>query len=128
MKRPSLVLAVVCPVVFAGAGLTRTPADVRSYKVAIERYQGYALLLDPVVAAELKLTDIQTDRIKKVSDEVVAKHKDDIAKAEAADKFARDALTAQRDAQKQDAGKKADGVLAKHLSADQLKRLGQLEL
>jgi tetratricopeptide (TPR) repeat protein len=82
----------------------------------------YSLLTDPVIQAELKLTDEQKAKLAKLPDELLAKNKDAIDKQEAELK----AASEKRAAEDAAFAKQFDALLAKHLTAEQQRRLGQI--
>lgn len=117
---PLLVLAVAAGPLAAQRSTPRPVVD----RATIEATIVYRMYTDPAVQAELKLTDEQKAKIAKIPDDVLAKHKEEIAKEEAARK-----ATAEKSAAVQvEMEKQFDALLAKHLSEGQRKRLGQLSL
>jgi tetratricopeptide (TPR) repeat protein len=119
---PALVLALA-----AGPLFGQPAAQPRSARTAFDPYRanidaGLRLYTDPAVQAELKLTDEQKAKLAKIPDDLLAKHKDEIAKETAADKEAVDKQMAQQ----VDIEKKLDALVEKTLTVEQRKRLGQL--
>jgi tetratricopeptide (TPR) repeat protein len=84
----------------------------------------YKLFTDPLIQADLKLTDEQKAKIARVPDDLMAKHRDAIVREEAEVKAANEksvALAAE-------VTKALDDLLDRHLSAAQRKRFNQLSL
>lgn len=110
-----LVLAVA-----AGPLAAQPRPEFDQYRSAIA--SALAQHNDPAIQAELKLTDEQKEKLKKMPDDLLAKHKEAIDKEKAANKEAAEKAAAEQ----AEAVKRFDALLEKHLSADQRKRLSQL--
>ncbi|CAN5376860.1 hypothetical protein BH11PLA2_BH11PLA2_50790 [soil metagenome] len=104
---------------------TRRPTDHRSL---LDLYSGVALILDPAVASELKLTEQQIADLKQASEKVIANHKDKFDKAEADAKAAAEKAAKEAPERMKETSAKIEEVLAKYLTAEQRARGRQLEL
>ncbi len=91
-------------------------------RAGIESSPAFAAYLDPVVQAELKLSDEQKAKVAKIPDDLLAKYKDQIEK----EKKESQAAAEKNAALRAELQKKIDAVLAKNLTADQTKRFDQM--
>jgi Spy/CpxP family protein refolding chaperone len=100
--------------VVAAAALLAIPA------VAQFRAGGGSLITNASVQKEIKLTDDQVEKVKKVAEDVKTKFKDS--------KLGKDATPEERLTQRKKVSAETNKLLADVLKADQLKRYKQIEL
>jgi tetratricopeptide (TPR) repeat protein len=114
---PFVVLALA---VAAGPLAAQPGPGFDPYRATVD--MNLRLYTDPVIQADLKLSDEQKAKFARIPDDLLAKHKDAIEKEKVTSKEASEKQAAlQAEVQK-----KLDALIEKNLTADQRKRLGQM--